>query len=123
GTFGSNTVCPGSVLNVQVLTPYGYSAYAWTVTNGVIEGAADGPGIRVRSTNGNPIAVSVTATTPQGCQKTGTRTINIQTPYPPSITAPSFVCGGSYGGASTDPTLSNYSWSITNGVIDSPTDR
>jgi hypothetical protein len=99
---GSTTLPPGLMLNA---------------TTGAITGTPDTSGVFSFDVKAELFNASNVST---GCSVTETKSITVNCPGAPAITAPAAVCAESAGHAASVPSVpgaTNYTWAITNGAI------
>ncbi|MEI6900197.1 MAG: gliding motility-associated C-terminal domain-containing protein, partial [Bacteroidota bacterium] len=112
--------CVNSTGNVYTTVP-GMQNYQWTVSPGGTITAGGTPTsntVTVTWTTSGPQTVSVNYTNPGGCNSPNATVLNVNVqPGPvPVIYGPASVCLNSAGNIySTQPGMSNYSWSVTPG--------
>ncbi|MCX6246080.1 MAG: hypothetical protein NTU98_15405 [Bacteroidetes bacterium] len=117
GTF---TACTGATLGYY--TESGMTNYVWTVSSGgtIISGQGT-RALYVQWTTPGAKTISVNYSTASGCQPVSptVKTVNVYAVPVPTITGPTTVCVGAYVTYSTEPGMSNYTWTIggTGGTI------
>lgn len=94
-------------------------AYAWTVSGGSIVSGQGSNSINVDWGGNGAGSLSLTQTTPEGCDTTVTLAVTIQPRPDPSITGPDTVCAFSNGVnyATLNVPGNTYNWSVTGGTI------
>ncbi|HET7433613.1 MAG TPA: hypothetical protein VFN10_02750, partial [Thermoanaerobaculia bacterium] len=115
--FGTGPICVSDSERVDVTTARNVSSYFWTVTGGHIQGAANGPFIRI-FVESSTMIVKLITTSANGCTYTVTKTVNAGTAPAGGITSyPASVCAGSTATASTTANGATYTWTLTGGSI------
>ena len=96
------------------------ATYAWTISNGTITGGAGTDAITFTAGSSGTTTLGVTVTA-GGCSASSSHAVTIAANPSAVILAPTTVCEGSGGHEATIPaqTGATYSWTITNGTIDS----
>ncbi|HYC90945.1 MAG TPA: hypothetical protein VEO54_17130, partial [Thermoanaerobaculia bacterium] len=117
--FESADVCPNGPGTAYV--PMGYSSYSWSIENGVLNSSPNNSYVYFTANGSGPVQLSVALGNPDGCPIVSTGTLPLRETAPPVIQFEAAdVCPAGPGIAWTDMTnWSAYSWSITNGIIDS----
>ncbi|MBL0341103.1 MAG: hypothetical protein IPP71_09360 [Bacteroidetes bacterium] len=116
---GPDTLCANAATGIAYTVPNSIgSTFNWTINNGNISGAQNGPNIVVNFLSPGPASISVVTVNPNGCvSDTLTKNVFIL-PQPAAVAGPNiqFCSGGSavLGGASTSGYT--YSWSPTTGL-------
>ncbi|HEX6085782.1 MAG TPA: hypothetical protein VF266_14720, partial [Thermoanaerobaculia bacterium] len=116
--LGNADVCPIGPGSASV--PDGLGSYFWSIQNGTIEGGANSSMIYYRANGQGPVRLSVTIDNPGSCPMVSTATVPLRETTPPVIEldAPD-ICPLGPGSAYVSGAWDGYSWSITNGTIES----
>ena len=105
-------VCPNGTRTFTLFEPDEFHSYAWTVTNGSINGASDGSSVSVTAGPDGDLVVGITAIDVNGCTVPATMTIPIRMPEE-NITLPPAVClGEEYGVGVLAAYGESYQWSV-----------
>ena len=101
--------------------PYwNWSSYSWSVTNGTIQGPADGQYLQF-TIGTEPATVSLTATDGGGCSYSESVTVGISNQVPMDLMSNSQVCPNAVDTvvamSRSGYSFTNYQWSIQNGEI------
>jgi hypothetical protein len=118
-----SSICAGSSANSASTPDAGPSAlYTWTVSNGTIVSGGGTRQIRFAPAGSSPVVLDLLVTVGAGCLATDRRTVPVDpAPVTPTIAAPARVSAGQSGLTASVAAHagSTYSWSITNGTIES----
>jgi hypothetical protein len=116
----SGSTCVGST-TASVDNAANYATYAWTITNGFIDSAANGPTITYHATSSANVTLSVHVTG-GSCAGDGTTMVpGVTTPAPMIGFSPASMCGTNGTTTATLMNAGSYTsadWSVENAVID-----
>ncbi|MFL6248501.1 MAG: beta strand repeat-containing protein [Thermoanaerobaculia bacterium] len=102
-------VCANTNGNASVASQAG-ATYAWTVTNGTIVGAANGPNITFTAGAAGNVALSVNVTAGT-CSSNGSTNVPITAPPVVTITGPTSVCASTPFTLDAGSGFTSYLWS------------
>jgi len=90
-----------------------YSSYTWSVTNGQLIGAANGPSVSFYATSSTPVQVSVSVTDAGGCAASSSATVPVSSIAAPEVTpsGPTSFCEGGSVVLSAPAGFASYDWS------------
>ncbi|MGV3599035.1 MAG: PKD domain-containing protein, partial [Bacteroidota bacterium] len=115
--IGSDTVCHNKIYTYSI-TPVAGNIYNWNVTNGTILNGQNTTSIMVRWGAAGFGTITVTQTTPQGCDTTVADTITILYSPAPVISGNDSVCHNKiYNYAVVNIAGDTFSWTVINGTI------
>ncbi len=93
-TPSQNSVCANASATASVQAAY--ATYAWSITNGTIQGATNLPSVAFTAGSSGTTQLTVSVTNAAGCPATANASINVLTPVVPTISAsgPTTFCEG-----------------------------
>jgi len=121
---GNTVVCENATETYVTDFGAGQSNWVWTVTGGTIIGSANNSSVDVQWDGVAPHIISVNYDNSDGCAAIIPTTLNITVnalPVP-TITGANVVCDGTTEVYTTETGMSNYTWNVIGGTLDSQDD-
>lgn len=117
------SACPNSAGNTASVTPRSGVTHTWTIAGGgTITSGTTGDAVTFTAPSSGVFTLTVTATDTCNQTASSSKSITIEdAPTPPTISAPSAVCGGSAGNSASVAARAGitHTWSISGGSITS----
>ncbi|HEV7923516.1 MAG TPA: hypothetical protein VGR02_22250, partial [Thermoanaerobaculia bacterium] len=117
------SVCAGANGQAYIMSPPSgvtWTAYAWSIANGVINGSSTGQTVDFTAGPNGIVTLTAAVTDQNGCETTAMTAVSVYETTPPAIQAPPAVCAGVRSSAqiSYPPYYQSYSWSISGGTME-----
>ncbi|HET9793741.1 MAG TPA: hypothetical protein VFS34_04705, partial [Thermoanaerobaculia bacterium] len=115
-----SVLCGSSAAGTASVPEAGAGAtYAWSLTTGSILSGAGTRSITFTPNSASGTVVSVTVTSADGCQASGSASVAVDNSANAAVSAPAAVCAGSggYAASAVSNSGNSYAWTISGGAI------